>query len=188
MGERLKGYGLDSGVLWRHSLAVAVGAKMIAAKKGPELIEDAFVAGLIHDAGMIMLDQHIFEKKEAFDEITRDASHSFLQAERAVLGTDHPEVGYEIFQEWGVPRTLLKSVANHHRPSSSRGQLEYVVHLADIMARRNGYGLENDDALYEVDEGANEFLDIQEEDMAMVVAETRKTVERITNEMLEIPS
>ena len=187
LGERLKGYGLDSGVLWRHSLAVAVGSKIIAAKKDPELAEDAFVAGLIHDVGMIMLDQHIFEKREAFDEIARDGSHSFLQAERAVLGTDHPEVGSEIFQEWGIPRALLKPMANHRRPSSSGGQLVYVVHLADMMARRSGYGTEIDDALYEVDDGAMEFLDLQEEDLAMVVAETGKSVERITNEMLEIP-
>lgn len=184
LGERLKGYGLDSGVLWRHSLAVAVGAKLIAAKTGPELAEDAFVAGLIHDAGMIMLDQHIFEKKEAFNKIARDGSHSFLQAERAVLGTDHPEVGSEIFQEWGIPRAILKPMANHHIPSSSGGYLVYVVHLADIMARRSGYGTEIDDALYELDDGAMEFLNLQEEDLAMIEVETGKSVERITNEML----
>lgn len=185
LGERLKGYGLDSEVLWRHSLAVAVGSKLLATQKSPELVQDAFVVGLIHDCGMIMLDTHIFEKKEAFDKIIGDGLRSLLQAERAVLGTDHPEVGAEIFQEWGLPRTFLKPIANHHRPSKSGGDLGYIVHLADIIAKRNGYGTGINDALYEADDNAMELMGFQDEDLAIVGFEVGEAVKKITEEALE---
>ncbi|MBW1781972.1 MAG: zinc-ribbon domain-containing protein [Deltaproteobacteria bacterium] len=188
LGERLKGYGLDSEVLWRHSLAVAVGSKLFAAKKCPELAEEAFVAGLVHDAGMIMLDPHIFEKKEAFDAIVSDGLHTFLQGERAVLGTDHPEVGGEMLGEWGIPRTLLKPIANHHRPSASGEDLAYIVHLADILAKKNGYGTGIEDALYQVDEDAMEFMGFQdEEDLIVAGSEMGEAVEKIRKEVLEEP-
>jgi len=187
LGESLKGYGLDSGVLWRHSLAVAVGSKLLAARKCPGLEQDAFVAGLLHDAGMIMLDPYIFEKKGAFDEIVSDGSYTFLQAERMVLGTDHPEVGAEIFGEWGLPRTLMKSVANHHRPVLSGGPLGYVVHLADIMARRCGYGIGVDDMLYTADNKAMEFVGLEEEELTVLQSEIGESVERIMSGVLEEP-
>jgi predicted Zn finger-like uncharacterized protein len=187
LGESLRGYGLDSGILWRHSLAVGVGSKLLAVRKCPELEQDAFVSGLLHDAGMIMLDPHIFEKKDLFDGIVREGSHTFLQAERMVLGIDHSEVGAEMFGEWGLPRALLKPVANHHRPAESGGALGYVVHVADIMARRCGYGTGVDDMLYTADSGAMEFLGLEEEALTDLQSELGESVQKITTEVLDEP-
>jgi len=187
LGENLRGYGLDSGILWRHSLAVAVGSKLLAAKKCPELAEDAFSAGILHDAGMIMLDPYIFERKAAFDEIIGDGSHTLLQAEKTILGINHAEVCAEMFGEWGLPRTLMKSVATHHRPASSGDALGYVVHLADIMARRCGYGIGVDDMLYAADKKAIEFLDIDEEEVTLLQRKIGESVENIMSEVLEDP-
>jgi len=67
LGGMLAGYGLSAGDLWKHSLGVAFGSRIIAAKKKPELANDAFAAGLIHDAGKLVLDPYISEWKDAFD-------------------------------------------------------------------------------------------------------------------------
>ena len=183
LGKMLRGYGLESEVLWRHSLAVAIGCKMLATRKAPDLEQDAFAAGLLHDAGMIMLDPYIFEKKELFDEIMEDGTCTFLQAERITLGLDHCEVCAEMFAEWGLPKGLLKPVAHHHRPGASAGGLGYAVHIADIMARRCGYGAGVDDMLYQADKRAMAFFDLEEEALAGLCGEIRDSVKKIVMEM-----
>ena len=67
MGSKLNGYGQESGDLWMHSLAVAGCARSIAKLKKPELADDAFSAGLIHDCGKLILDPYIDERRDLFD-------------------------------------------------------------------------------------------------------------------------
>jgi len=85
LANKLEGYGLEAGDLWRHSMGVAFGSKIIATKKNPTLANDAFAAGLIHDAGKLILDQHVLERKEAFDEFMADGQQTFLSAEKQIL-------------------------------------------------------------------------------------------------------
>ena len=174
------------GRLFLLLLAVAVGAKRIAAQKFPEHAEYAFVAGLLHDTGMIMLDPYILERKETFDEIISEDSVSFLEAERALLGTDHCEMGAEVLREWGIPETLLKSVARHHGPSFSSGPLVCIVHVADIMARKIGFGIrETDDVLYGVDSKALEAIGMQAEDLENFETEIIKATETVAMEVMQ---
>ncbi|MFO7985559.1 MAG: HDOD domain-containing protein [Desulfatiglandaceae bacterium] len=187
LGETLKGYGLESGILWRHSLAVAMGSRLIAEKRRAGLAEDAFVGGLIHDAGMIMLDSHLFERKEEFQAIIEDGSHSFLEGERMALGIDHSEVGAEMFREWGLPYSIVKPIASHHSPSSSGGELGYIIHMADILARKSGYGLGLDDRFYEMDNKAVEVLGSEKEELKMIGDEIGVCVERVSKEVLDEP-
>ena len=68
LGKTLEGYKLDSGDLWGHSLTVAFGSRLIASKKKPDMENDAFAAGLIHDAGKLVLDAYIYERRDLFEE------------------------------------------------------------------------------------------------------------------------
>lgn len=179
LGEKLSGYGLDSETLWRHSLAVAIGSRLLAEKRCPEMAGDAFVTGLIHDAGMIMLDSHIYEKKDAFDEIVGAGSHSLLEGEKELLGIDHAVVGAEMFREWGLPLALVKPVQNHHSPLSSGGELGYIVHMADILARRGGYGTGVDDTLYSMSSSAVEFMGYEDDELTTVEAEICEAVDKM---------
>ena len=63
----LKGYKLDSGDLWQHSIAVAFGSRIIANRKDTEFWDLSFFAGLIHDAGKLILDPYVYETKSDFD-------------------------------------------------------------------------------------------------------------------------
>lgn len=89
LGDSLEGYKLDSGDLWQHSLAVALASKIIAKKIKPDLENDAFAAGLIHDSGKIVLDKYLQERQPFFETFMKDGQKTFLDAEKAILGFDH---------------------------------------------------------------------------------------------------
>lgn len=178
LGDVLKGYKLEGGDLWRHSLAVAFGSKIIANKQNPALADDAFAAGLIHDIGKLILDQYIFERKEVFEEFMADGQQSFLAAEKQILGFDHSEIASEVCKSWNVPQTLTIAIRYHHDPSRSQGnELAYMVHMADAIAMMTGLGLGIDGMSYQVDDKAGEFLDLPEENIRSIMNEVLNVVE-----------
>jgi len=186
LNKTLTGYEVDSKVFWRHSLAVAFGSRFIAGKGHPELKNDAFVAGLIHDAGKIMLDQHIFERKAAFEGFMRDGLQPFLKAEKEILGFDHSEIGSEVCKTWGIPEPLTVAVRYHHNPSLSGGDmLAYIVHVANSMVLMGGFGTGIDDEMYPIEDGAMEFVGLEPGDGEDIMREVTESVERIGEELGE---
>ncbi|MBW1741382.1 MAG: zinc-ribbon domain-containing protein [Deltaproteobacteria bacterium] len=183
MDNTLKGYGLEAGDLWRHSPGVAFGSRMIANKKNPALANDAFAAGLIHDAGKLILDRYVFERKEAFKGFMADGQQSFLSAEKQLLGFDHSEIASEVCKSWNVPQALTVAIRYHHYPSESqRDELAYIVHMADAIAMMTGMGTGIDGMLYQMDNKAMEFLGLQEEDLSSIMVEVVESVEKIAGQ------
>ena len=184
LGNSLEGYQLDSGDLWRHSLAVAFASRLIAQKTQPELENDAFSAGLIHDAGKLVLDKYIYERKEMFHDFMSDGPKTFLHAEKEILGFDHSEIASEICETWKIPKSLITAICYHHNPSrSSENTLAYIVHVADALALMSGIGTGVDGMLYRMDEKAMEFLGLREEDLSTIIDQTVESVEKIAEQM-----
>ncbi len=184
LGSTLKGYGLEAGDLWLHSMGVAFGSRIIADKKNPGLINDAFAAGLIHDAGKLVLDKYIFKRKEEFEEFMKDGKQSFLVAEKEILGFDHAEIAFDLCENWRVPETLTVSIKYHHYPSmSERNELTYIVHMADVIAIMTAMGGGIDGMFYKMDDEAMEFLGFEEEDVDEVTHDILEAVEKISEQM-----
>ncbi len=173
--KSLQGYNLESGDLWRHSMAVAFGSKILAERKNPGLINDAFIAGLLHDAGKIILNNPVLERKELFDSFMEDDQQTFLNAETEILGFDHSEIASEMCIRWNIPESISLAIKYHHYPSRSNGdELAYILHVADYIATLSGIGIGTDDILYEVEEGALDFLNL-----------TQKTISELVLEVIE---
>ena len=178
--NKLEGYGMDAGALWKHSLAVAFGSRIIANMKEPALANDAFTAGLIHDSGKLILDQYITERWELFEELMDDGQHTFLDAEKEILKLDHSEVASEVCKTWSIPEPLTVAIKYHHYPSQSDGgKLAYIVHLADAIAMMTGLGLGIDGTFYQMDDKTLEFLDLQEEDVNDIMGKVLDAVQKI---------
>jgi HD-like signal output (HDOD) protein len=185
MGKTLKGYGLEAGDLWQHSLAVAFGSRLIANKKSPVLADDAFSAGLIHDAGKLVLDKYIFDNREAIEQFMSNGEESFLAAEREVLGFDHAEIAGEVCKAWKVPEHLTAAIRYHHYPSRMKDNLlGYIIHVADAIAMMSELAAGIDAVSYELEDGAIEFLDLQKKDMnkfmGQMVASVQKTLQELS--------
>jgi len=184
MGKSLKGYNLNSEDLWRHSIAVAVGSRIIASRKDPEFGNEAFFAGLVHDAGKLVLDQHVYERKEDFEMFMEEGQHTFLSAEKKILGFDHSEIAFELCQKWQIPSNQRFAIRFHHYPSKSKGnELAYILHMADCIAMMNGYGTGNDSVMYQMEEGTLEFLAIQDKDLNTIQSQVLESVEKMLEEM-----
>ena len=181
LGKQLKGYGLSAGILWRHSLAVAIGSRLIACKRAPSLEGDAFSVGLIHDAGKLALDPHIIQKSKEFHEFMKSENASFLEAERHTLGFDHTEVAYDLCQKWKLPESHAKAMRYHHSPESSGDhQLAYIVYLADYLAQQSGLGTGLASDKEPLKEAVLKSLSLKMDDMDAISTEMMSAVETIT--------
>ncbi|GHV77088.1 HD family phosphohydrolase [Spirochaetia bacterium] len=140
-GISLEGY-------WRHSLCVGVAAKILARKRGidPKLLEEYFVAGLLHDIGKIPLNivlpqEYLLTIKSA------DAGVSLVRAEAERLGITHNEVGARVFQAWHIGGALEDVVIHHHNCTTYAGEhrdLLYSVVVANYFASLMEIGFAGD--------------------------------------------
>jgi HD-like signal output (HDOD) protein len=186
LGDRMEGYGLETGDLWQHSLAVAFGSKIIATLKNPGMANDAFSAGLIHDVGKLVLDPYVMERKDAFATFLADGKESFLSAEQGILGFDHGQIASELCTNWHVPQNLVTAIRYHHCPAASNGnQLAYIVHMADVIALMSGMGAGIDGMQYYMDQEVMATLGMTSDDMNAIMIQIVETVQTISADMLQ---
>ena len=179
LSKTLKGYRLVSENLWQHSMSVAFGSKIIARKKRARLENDAFSVGLFHDVGKIVLNKYVLERKEAFDEFIDNGRHSFLSAEKKILGFDHAEIMCELFKRWRFPKQLAIAIRHHHSPFLSKeDELSYIIYVADLIAKMNQNSIPQ-----QIDKRALELLDLQEKDISSTMDEVVETVDKIKKEI-----
>jgi len=184
LGDSLEGYKLDSGDLWKHSLAVAIASRLIATRVHKDMENDAFAAGLIHDAGKIVLNKYVLERRDAFEEYMADDKKSFLNAEKDILGFDHSEIASEMCNIWKIPKSLTSAICFHHNPALSNDNvLASIVHVADSLALMSGIGAGVDGMLYKMDPRAQDFLKLGEESLRDILDETVESVEKITEQL-----
>jgi putative nucleotidyltransferase with HDIG domain len=128
--------------IWSHSLGVGVAARALARKRGNIHPEKAFVAGLLHDLGMIILSVY---RKDDFTKVLAEAQSrgiTYEQAEEELLGFSHAELGAHVAEAWSFPTTHCEAIRCHHEPGAATLQpaLAQVAHLADWMVVELGVG------------------------------------------------
>jgi putative nucleotidyltransferase with HDIG domain len=181
LNGKLTGYGYDSKDLWKHSLAVAFGSKIISNSKNPDLVKEAHMAGLIHDVGKIILDRFIVEKKEEIESFMEKEEKTFLDAESQYFGFNHAEIASEVCKKWNFPESINHAIKHHHQPGNSDGnELSYILHMADYIAVLSGLGYDSDDILYELEEGTMDHLSITNEDVSGIVPKVTESVNKIS--------
>ena len=183
LSKKLMGYQLNPGDLWKHSLAVALGSRIIAEKKDAEWVEDAFIAGLLHDAGKIILDPYIVDCKKAFKKALENGQPTFIEAEKEILGFDHAEVMSRAIRFWRYPEIQSTAIRYHHYPLRSRNsELAFIVHLANFAAKEAGFNSEDSASPPEIDSQTLSYLGFQKEDLNKIIFEITESVEKLAAE------
>ena len=136
----------DREQFWLHTFSTAMGAKLMAKHLQRPSDEDYFLAGLLHDIGILAIDQFLHHEFVEILQSSLKEGTDFLTCEQDILGMSHGGVGGFIAEKWNFPDFLIHTIKYHHTPVSFPSEVEAscdyisVVHVADAMSRKTGVG------------------------------------------------
>lgn len=126
--------------LWSHSVSVGVCARLISRVCGRGSPEEAYIGGLLHDIGLILLDQTLRRHfVHVLDEIAPDVPTCAVESR--ILSFDHATLGGYVAQRWNFPEQIVDAITFHHHPLSYAGphqELVYLVAVANYLCSRAG--------------------------------------------------
>ena len=126
----------------RHGVGVACCAKYIArrAKLNPEV---AFVAGLLHDMGQLALAVTMPNAYRLVEEYQRTHDCHLSVAERAIMGTDHAQVGAHLANRWNFPTEIVMSIKCHHKmlDAEAGSHLADLIHVSEVLSHGLDLGM-----------------------------------------------
>lgn len=163
--------------LWTHSISVATTTRLLANRAEMGLPDEAFLAGLIHDLGiMVELQARRSKFAAAIEQKQQNPGAPLRKIETSLLGAHHEEFGAALCRAWKFPMSFVYVTGFHHRPwdlEPEHRPLTALVHVADIIAAQQGLGFC----------GSVETMDIRED----VLAELKLTQEDIDTVVTELP-
>lgn len=137
--------------LWEESVVDAIASSLIARLEGSVDKNRAYTAGLLQNVGHLVIARHARSTALLVqNEVARGAA--LLDAEEAVLGMHHAEIGARLAEKWNFPANLADTIRHHHTPESARMdcRLASVTHLGEVVThsflsgdplQQNPYGL-----------------------------------------------
>ena len=145
--------------LWRHSVATAATCKVMADVLKLGLPDEAFLAGLMHDIGIMVAMQH--DRNKLIEIINslgvgNDGvpTADMLEAETRVFGATHQDFGKGLCEKWKFPKTLGLVAGAHHNPLSmpeDQRTLPALVNVADRLAAEADVGFRLDLASFAIE-------------------------------------
>jgi HD-like signal output (HDOD) protein len=147
LGQLFRGVKLCDGFtakdLWTHCVGVGVSAREIAKLMKLPLAEEAFLAGMIHDIGILVELQTAPEQLSRVCQNAREGHGDFCALERAMTGMDHQMLGQKLAELWKFPLSCQLVAGHHHHPMSLAGNdrlLVAIVHVADTICCQSNIG------------------------------------------------
>lgn len=134
--------------LWLHSAASGICCKMIAERIFALNGDDAYLCGILHDIGLIVIMEVAQEQFLQLIEQLTPEGPSVVQLEQELLGTDHCQIGYLLAKEWRIHDAIAEAIRDHHLrddgavlPHAPTGILqmsEYIVQQLNFPAIKEG--------------------------------------------------
>lgn len=154
--------GLVGTAFWEHSAGVANTARSLARCLQYTHVSagELYVAGLLHDVGLLVMDQRFSEELRGAYEVAKSCDSPLWKGENITLATDHGEIGGLLLDRWELPSSIVSMVTAHHNPKLAPAKYRdpcWLIYTAEIL--HGGLGTE-----FEIEchsrEQAQEFLDL----------------------------
>jgi len=168
----------DMEKLWYHSLGTGIISRLIAVHAGDARPQEAFIGGLLHDVGKVVLCKYEPERFKKVLRIVETENELIYKAEERVFGFTHTDIGAFVATKWNLPPQLVAGIEFHHTPrqcaENVRKQVA-IVHLAEILCRVKDLGSGGDNRVPDIDEDAFKLLGISYDAIARIMYEATKT-------------
>ncbi|WP_428939213.1 HDOD domain-containing protein [Fontivita pretiosa] len=184
LGQLFRGVKLCEGYtakeLWQHCVGVAVTARHLAREMKIPIADEAFLAGMIHDIGLLVSLQIWPEKlrqacERAMSLVSSGAAGaveggadgtSFCQIERQIMQVDHQQLGAGLAEMWKFPRSCQLVAGHHHEPAilaDNNRLLVTLVFVADTLCCQAAHGFNLTALRQRLDEGRLSEVKIESE-------------------------
>jgi putative nucleotidyltransferase with HDIG domain len=148
-----KKFGITEKMMWDHSVGAGIASKILSVGLGSEVEDIAFVGGLMHDLGKVMMNN---ETPDLYNQVMMDMYNEGLdsiQAEKDVYGYDHTEIGSSVLERWKFSPVIVKILKLHHQDSTgikspygdATAKNVACVNLADNVCKVLGIGYRQPD-------------------------------------------
>lgn len=136
--------GFDARELWTNAIATATATRLLAKNVSLGLPDEAFLAGLIHDIGiMVEIQARRAQFVQVLEKMAEDPSVTLREAELEILGATHEQFGYGLCKLWKFPVTFQYVTGFHHRPmevAPNHRTLVSLVHIANVLTKQHDLG------------------------------------------------
>ena len=146
-----KNLGFDRAEFWYHSLVCGIIAERLAKQIGTVNVEEAFLAGILHDFGILLLDEFFPEIFSKILEETANKGRQFIVCEKEILGVTHNDMIAELFAQWKLPESITDGIVHQYQFREYKDNLDtpskkfsLCVGLSDILAKTVSMGRECD--------------------------------------------
>lgn len=139
LGSRLQGYQLGEWQLWNHSVATATAAQWLSGQFKYPNPEEAYVAGLLHDIGKLVLDRFILPERKRVLNGVNVREKMLCEIEEELVGMGHPYAGGLMAKKWNFPPILVETIQNHHTPlqAAKNKKLSAIINLANSFSPKD---------------------------------------------------
>jgi HD-like signal output (HDOD) protein len=166
---------------WTHNIATALTARVLSRSVYPTGTDQAFLAGLMHDIGkLLMLQQHMDNYERVLRKGLSDGIDS-VSAEVQVYPFAHTHVGQMLAERWNFSQDLYDVIGGHHQPWEDipRGSLTGLIKVSDVIVHASGFEGGKETASYKriyqpILEQAWEFLGVSAKDQRQLVQDAAR--------------
>lgn len=117
--------------LWKHMVSVAIIARMVALRSGIKSFEEVFMGGLLHDLGIILIDQYLHaDFVKMMKSLPEDKT--LWMHEREVFGFDHTQLGARVGENWRFPASSIAVIRFHHDPQRAKPENRSLVQVVEV--------------------------------------------------------
>jgi len=140
---------IDRREFWRHCISVAITTKVVFGYSNSDMVvpdtnlDTYFVAGLLHDIGIIVLEQYFHKTFSSLCQYAEENNLPLHRAEEEKWDVTHGDIGAFLAKKWEMPMPIVEAIQHHHHPEyadEAFRTIVNVVHLSDFICNTQNIG------------------------------------------------